>query len=287
VNSDSDREMIEARLTDHQILRSHGQSPIATSVQQLQSNQPQSQQLNRLHIQRPVQQHFNQQQQHQQLQPPNRHQHYQQSQHSNTPLRSHNNHQRVLNESVSNNGDIIDTICTQLLCPDDKVSQLIGKKGSILRELKKISNCEISIERVAEADSSTSSSLSAIDSSKPPAVSAPQVVHISGSRADVLACVQLVNEVIELGPVIALKMQTKNMIIPHDKVPLVIGQRGITAKEMMRRSGCKIHVNETVDADDNCFIELTGTSEQLSVAEELISHVLEHGTKALGKRFQK
>jgi polyribonucleotide nucleotidyltransferase len=101
------------------------------------------------------------------------------------------------------------------------------------------------------------------------------------------AAVALVREVIELGPVVALKMQTVKMIIPHDKVPLVIGQRGITAKEMMRRSGCKIHVNETVDVDDNCFIELTGTSEQLAAAQELISHVLEHGTKALGKRFHK
>lgn len=98
---------------------------------------------------------------------------------------------------------------------------------------------------------------------------------------------QLVREVIELGPVVALKMQTIKMVIPLDKVPLVIGQRGITAKEMMRRSGCKIHVDEAGDSADTSFIELTGTAEQVGGAQELISHVLEHGTRALGKRFQK
>jgi rRNA processing protein Krr1/Pno1 len=176
-------------------------------------------------------------------------------------------------------------VATQLRCPGDKVSQLIGKKGSILRELKKMSNCEISIERVAEGQLPSPSSSSS--SGAAGAQSPSQLVHISGQPRDVAAAVQLVQEVIALGPVVALKMQTVKMVIPHDKVPLVIGQRGITAKEMMRRSGCKIHVNETVDADDNCFIELTGTSEQLSVAQELISDVLEHGTKALGKRFHK
>ena len=172
----------------------------------------------------------------------------------------------------------ISSVSTQLLCPGDKVSQLIGKKGSILRELKKISKCEISIERVTMTGEGTADS-----NGTPP----PQLVHVTGSNEDVKAAVHLIDDVIELGPVVALKMQTVKMVIPHDKVPLVIGQRGITAKEMMRRSGCKIHVNETVDADDNCFIELTGTTEQLSAAKELISQVLEHGTKALGKKFQK
>jgi len=260
--SDSDRDTghIQSGASDQQSLRQQNQSPISAPLHPQHLPHHQHQNLNRQSPQQQSHQQIQQsQQQQQQQQPP----------------------QNGLGDLGNVNDD---TVATQLLCPGDKVSQLIGKKGSILRELKKISSCEISIERVPEGSAPPTPSS---QDGSPPVISPPQVVHISGSRANVEACIQLVNEVIELGPVIALKMQTTKMIIPHDKVPLVIGQRGITAKEMMRRSGCKIHVNETVDADDNCFIELTGTSEQLAVAQELISHVLEHGTKALGKRFQK
>jgi polyribonucleotide nucleotidyltransferase len=99
---------------------------------------------------------------------------------------------------------------------------------------------------------------------------------------------ELICAVIEFGPVVALGMETIKMDCPADKVPLVIGIKGMTAKEMMRRTGCKIHVNETApEGSTMCSIELTGTTEQIEQATKIISHVLEFGTKALGKRFQR
>lgn len=98
----------------------------------------------------------------------------------------------------------------------------------------------------------------------------------------------MIRAVIDVGPVAALGMETIKMDCPFDKVPLVIGIKGMTAKEMMRRTGCKIHVNEIApEGSSMCSIELTGTTEQIDQATKIITHVLEYGTKALGKRFQR
>jgi polyribonucleotide nucleotidyltransferase len=117
----------------------------------------------------------------------------------------------------------------------------------------------------------------------------PQPIRILGTTSsDLERAVALITSVIEVGPVAALGMETIKMDCPVDKVPLVIGIKGMTAKEMMRRTGCKIHVNETApEGSTMCSIELTGTTEQIDQATKIISHVLEFGTKALGKRFQR
>jgi polyribonucleotide nucleotidyltransferase len=117
----------------------------------------------------------------------------------------------------------------------------------------------------------------------------PQPIKVfGGSVKEVERARELIQAVIELGPVAALGMETIKMDCPADKVPLVIGIKGMTAKEMMRRTGCKIHVNETApEGSTMCSIELTGTTEQIDQATKIISHVLEFGTKALGKRFQR
>mmetsp|Transcript_713 Transcript_713/g.1186 ORF Transcript_713/g.1186 Transcript_713/m.1186 type:complete len:1243 (-) Transcript_713:336-4064(-) len=188
-----------------------------------------------------------------------------------------------------------------LFCPTDKVAQVIGKRGSILREIKRLSGCEVVVDQCGNSTSRdndtpgqvskpsfTQLSHSHVSPNTKGAASVSQVIRIIGTPEHVEAGKKLINDVIEVGPVVALNMKTVVMECPIDKVPLVIGIKGLTAKEMMRRTGCKIHVNEDApEGSSMCTIELTGTEEQLAQAKQLLSHVLEFGTKALGKRFQR
>ena len=182
-------------------------------------------------------------------------------------------------------------------CPADKVAQVIGKRGSILRELKRITECEIVVDQTPNSLVGGKESGGKTPTRTPPTTcigdessmpAPPQMIRIIGTPDCVDKAVKLISAVIEVGPIVALGMETVIMECPLHKVPLVIGTRGLTAKEMMRRTGCKIHVNEEApEGSTMCTIELTGTDEQLDQAKTLISHVLEFGTKALGKRFQR
>ena len=204
--------------------------------------------------------------------------------------------------------------CVQfaMTCPLDKVAQVIGKRGSILREMKRLSECEIIVDqpnhptgphnKPSSKHSSRTNASSQTHTASPPRTSKSaalsmangeqntetQIIRVIGTAENVPKAVSIITRVIELGPIVALGMETEIMECPLDKVPLVIGVKGLTAKEMMRRTGCKIHVNEDApEGSTNCTIELTGTNDQIDQAKKIISHVLEFGTKALGKRFQR
>eukprot|EP00602_Paraphysomonas_sp_CaronLab_P010031 CAMPEP_0185037058 /NCGR_PEP_ID=MMETSP1103-20130426/30949_1 /TAXON_ID=36769 /ORGANISM="Paraphysomonas bandaiensis, Strain Caron Lab Isolate" /LENGTH=981 /DNA_ID=CAMNT_0027574859 /DNA_START=536 /DNA_END=3481 /DNA_ORIENTATION=- len=177
-------------------------------------------------------------------------------------------------------------------CPMDKVAKIIGRKGTVLREIRKLSECEIIIDQDTKSRSKKSSTGSISDqtdfSPYASSDSSLQVIKIIGTPIQIETARKLISDVIDIGPAVALGMKTVTVECPVDKVPLIIGIKGLTSKEMMRRSGCKIHVNEdTAENLTTCTIELTGTDEQLAQAQKLISHVLEFGTKALGKRFQR
>jgi len=179
-------------------------------------------------------------------------------------------------------GDYQDPDCVEetIAFESHQLAQIIGKRGSILRELKRLSGCDIRVDPKSEPSSRE------LD----PGFGGPpemQIIHIRGSADKISSAKQLLNSVLEFGAVKALGMVTTYMDCPESKVPLVIGIRGLTSKEMMRRTGCKIHVNESVSTGGTCRIELTGTTSQIEQAQQIIALVLEHGTKALGKRFKK
>lgn len=58
---------------------------------------------------------------------------------------------------------------------------------------------------------------------------------------------------------------------------MIIGRSGETIKYLQHQSGAKIQVTRDIDADPNAptrAVELTGTPDQISRAEELINDVL-------------
>ncbi|ERN10135.1 far upstream element-binding protein 2 [Amborella trichopoda] len=70
---------------------------------------------------------------------------------------------------------------------------------------------------------------------------------------------------------------SKKIDIPNGKVGVIIGKGGETIKYLQLQSGAKIQVTRDSDADPNSpnrQVELVGTSEQISRAEQLIKDVI-------------
>ncbi|CAH8369552.1 unnamed protein product [Eruca vesicaria subsp. sativa] len=70
----------------------------------------------------------------------------------------------------------------------------------------------------------------------------------------------------------------KKIDIPNMRVGVIIGKGGETIKSLQLQSGAKIQVTRDMDADPNAAtrtVDLTGTPDQISRAEELINEVLQ------------
>ncbi|PPD84039.1 hypothetical protein GOBAR_DD19030 [Gossypium barbadense] len=70
---------------------------------------------------------------------------------------------------------------------------------------------------------------------------------------------------------------SKKIDIPQNRVGVIIGKAGETIKYLQLQSGAKIQVQRDMDADPNSVtrpVELVGTAEQISKAEQLINDVL-------------
>ncbi|CAN6906112.1 hypothetical protein Bca4012_096025 [Brassica carinata] len=71
---------------------------------------------------------------------------------------------------------------------------------------------------------------------------------------------------------------TKKIDVPNMRVGVIIGKGGETIKSLQLQSGAKIQVTRDMDADPNAAtrtVDLTGTPDQISRAEELINEVLQ------------
>ncbi|CAL9117805.1 unnamed protein product [Musa textilis] len=78
-------------------------------------------------------------------------------------------------------------------------------------------------------------------------------------------------------PVYGYQGSSKKIEIPNGRVGVIIGKSGETIKYLQAQSGAKIQVTRDMDADPNSqtrSVELMGTSEQISQAEQLINDVL-------------
>ncbi|XP_010546505.1 PREDICTED: far upstream element-binding protein 1-like [Tarenaya hassleriana] len=71
---------------------------------------------------------------------------------------------------------------------------------------------------------------------------------------------------------------TKKIEIPNMRVGVIIGKGGETIKYLQFQSGAKIQITRDMDADPNAptrTVELSGTPDQISKAEQLINDVLQ------------
>ncbi|KAG6534522.1 far upstream element-binding protein 2-like [Zingiber officinale] len=78
-------------------------------------------------------------------------------------------------------------------------------------------------------------------------------------------------------PTYGFQNSNKKIEIPNGRVGVIIGKSGETIKYLQLQSGAKIQVTRDMDADPNSLtrsVEIMGTSEQISNAEQLINDVL-------------
>ncbi|CAK7353040.1 unnamed protein product [Dovyalis caffra] len=85
---------------------------------------------------------------------------------------------------------------------------------------------------------------------------------------------------------------SKKIEIPQGRVGVIIGKGGETIKYLQLQSGAKIQVTRDMDADPNSpcrMVELMGTPEQITKAEQLINDVLAEadagGSGTVSRRF--
>jgi rRNA processing protein Krr1/Pno1 len=159
-------------------------------------------------------------------------------------------------------------------CPQAKVGTVIGARGIIVQEIMRRSGCKIVVNQDGFPDG------------------APRKVVLTGHAAQILIAKQLVSAVIAEGPSAiqtvgvgdgsdGAALQISEMDCPPDKVGIVIGSRGVIIQDIMRKSGCKIVVNQHVPAGSPCVVQITGKAFQITEAKRLVTAVIENGPLAL------
>eukprot|EP01041_Mallomonas_annulata_P002939 gene2939-5774_t len=144
--------------------------------------------------------------------------------------------------------------------PQSKVGIVIGAKGVIIQEIMRRSQCKIVINQdFPEGE--------------------PRKIVYNGLPANIASAKELIALVIAGGP---SALQTGSpvtpdaveMDCPQEKVGLVIGTRGTVIQDIMRRSGCKIVVNQDFPDGTPRKILFSGAPEQISEAQSLIYAII-------------
>lgn len=166
-------------------------------------------------------------------------------------------------------------VTEEMECPHNKVGMVIGSKGVIIQEIMHRSNCKVVVYQDGLPDGQ------------------PRNVVITGPASQVAIAKQLITAVILEGPTI-LQTQapgmnnneptvTEEMSCPPEKVGLVIGSKGIIIQEIMRRSYCKITVNQNFPDGEPRMVNITGKAPQIEIAKALVAIVIANGPSALNQ----
>ncbi|KAG6571996.1 Far upstream element-binding protein 1, partial [Cucurbita argyrosperma subsp. sororia] len=133
-------------------------------------------------------------------------------------------------------------------------------------QLAKLKAQEIVAKLVSDAESKRPR----FDYESPATAPAPQNPPLPSSSFPVSSGTQT-------GPYRGFQTTSKKINIPTMKVGLIIGKGGETIKYLQLQSGAKIQITRDFEADPQSLtrdVELMGTSEQVSRAEQLINEVI-------------
>lgn len=174
----------------------------------------------------------------------------------------------VYNEELDGSAELIRE---EMDCLKEKVGTIIGHKGVVIQEIMRKSNCRISIDQDFPEGQ-------------------PHKVKITSSKQENIdVAKELISRVIELGPASlnssGIKddspVETYSMECPQDKVGIVIGARGVVINDIMRRTGCKVIINQEVPAGEPAVVQITGRQTQVDEVKDLINRVIENGPQSI------
>lgn len=171
----------------------------------------------------------------------------------------------------------LEAITVSMDCPAVSVGAIIGKKGTNVQEIMKRSGCRIVIDQSDQRDGF------------------PKKVNLTGPPDKLAVAMALVSMIIkdganalcdgepEVGATKATPVQSESKC-PKTKVGEVIGIKGATIAEIMRRSSCKVRIVQ--DAADGNVLErqviYNGTIDQINDAKALVQSVIDEGASVLG-----
>jgi transcription antitermination factor NusA-like protein len=173
---------------------------------------------------------------------------------------------------------VLAPITVSMDCPAASVGSIIGKKGANVHEIMKRSGCKIVIDQSDQRDG------------------VPKRVNLTGPPDKLAVAMSLVSLIIkdganalfggdaeEGGEFKVAPLQSESRC-PKNKVGEVIGVRGATIAEIMRRSGCKVHIIQEApgDGSDERQVMYNGTIEQMCEAKALVQSVINEGASVLG-----
>jgi polyribonucleotide nucleotidyltransferase len=174
----------------------------------------------------------------------------------------------------------LESLTITMDCPAASVGAIIGKKGANVHEIMKRSSCKIVIDQSDQRDG------------------APKRVNLTGPPDKLAIGMALVSLIIkdganaliggqdtdDTGAPRAIPLQSESRC-PKSKVGEVIGQRGVTIAEIMRRTGCRIHIIQDPPSDGNVLereVIYSGSEEQMNEAKVLVQSIINEGASILG-----
>ena len=170
-------------------------------------------------------------------------------------------------------------ITVSMDCPATSVGAIIGKKGANVQEIMKRSGCRIVIDQSDQREG------------------VPKKVNLTGPPDKLAVAMALVSLIIKDGanalldsepaeegaPPRLISLQSESRC-PKIKIGEVIGLKGATIAEIMRRSSCKVRIVQEAPGDNAtervCIYN--GTLEQISEAKALVQSVIDQGASVLG-----
>ena len=211
---------------------------------------------------------------------------------------------------------VMEPVTVTMECPGEKVGAIIGKKGANVNEIMKRSGCRVVVDnsdlrdglpkrvilhgppdRLAVAMALVSVIIKdGANALFPGGTTADGDMFNGGSMHSMTS----LSSTAEGGGVsmgggqstsdfpYPIPVEGGHVIIsetrfPFSKIGTLIGVKGQTIAEVMRRSGCRVHVIQDPPADNNNERQViyTGTEDQIHHAQSLVSTVLNEGSGSL------
>jgi rRNA processing protein Krr1/Pno1 len=175
------------------------------------------------------------------------------------------------------------TLTTETRCPFSKVGTLIGVKGYTIAEIMRRSGCRVHVIQDPPGDGNLNERQVVYCGTE------EQIMHAQGLVATVLnegssslRPAALLGMMSELGPKMSGLGLSPNAVkeeddIDPDKVGIVIGVKGSVISEIMRRTGCKIVINQDFPPGVPHRVIYVGDPEQIEMARGLVEAVLSRG----------
>jgi polyribonucleotide nucleotidyltransferase len=156
-----------------------------------------------------------------------------------------------------------------LFCPQSKVGILIGQKGANITEIFRKTGCKVQIMQDGIPDG--------VD----------RKISFIGSTAQITEAKAIVSSLInetssKLPGGSSQNIITEEMEVLPDKVRNVIGSKGITITEIIKKSGCKVSVNQNFpEGETHHKVLFIGDKPRIEIAKYLVETVVNFGFNAL------